>query len=123
MIVNNSSHRLTFGEKYSTKTILEIASKKDFSKAEAVNFINSITKLNKSEKKEILKVDNIAFSKYLQSVSEYLINQIPGLKKYVIQLNSDLYKKDDVYNNAIVSLGDKINVKRLIIPKNKKITT
>ena len=121
MLINNSSNpTLSFKQKYPTETILAVASKKDIRKSDAVNFINSITKLKKDEQKAMLKIDNIVFLKYLETVSDYLVNQVPGLKKFVIQLDSNLYKKEDIYNKAIVMLGDEIDVKRLSYPRVKK---
>lgn len=118
MIINDSSHsKFAFGNKYPTKTILAIASKKDIRKADAVNFINSITKLNKEEQKAILRIDNKAFLKHLQNVAEHLMSQIPGLKKLVLQLENTSSKKDEIYKKAILLYGDEIDVKRLINPR------
>ncbi len=111
---------VSFKAKYPTEKIIALASKTDIRKADAVNLINSITRLTKEEQKAMLRVDNVAFKKYLTLISDWIQTDVPILKKFILKLNNNNCSKEKVYNEAIQLLGDEINIKRLKHPHNEQ---
>jgi len=120
MITNLTQQpNVSFKAKYPTEKILALASKTDIRKADAVNLINSITRLTKEEQKAMLRVDNIAFTKYLTLISDWIQADVPVLKKFVSKLDGNNNSKQKVYNEAVQLFGDEIDISSLKYTRTK----